>query len=157
MSHLVQAVLSELGVESKIALAGYHATTALAERYIRSVSKFIKAYIHDFPREWDNLLPFFAFNMRESARETTGFSAHELTFGRNLRNELENMRDDWLEVDDLNEKVRKNVISYITELRENSLYQTNWRKIMLERCKAHQRRGSINMLKIESLSLGTKC
>jgi len=90
-SHIFQTALNTLSVDSKIALAGYHTQTGLAERQIRQVSDMLKAYIHDpeNAKNWDTILNRLAFNINQLPCTTLGFYSHELIFGRNLRSELE--------------------------------------------------------------------
>lgn len=119
MSNLMQALLKELGVESKVAIAGYHAgVTALAERYVRTTSNMIKSYIHDQPRSWREMLAHFAFCLRETPCETLGFSAHELVMGRNLSNEMQSMRERWLGIDLDEGKKTGDVVTYLNDLRQ---------------------------------------
>lgn len=116
MGELFQSVLRKLGIESVIALAGYHTATACAERQIRTVEQILKAYIHDFPKSWDSLLNHFAFNLNQQPCSTLGFSAQELVYGRNLRNALDQIRDDLLDVDQEGSTLKSNVVSYMTNL-----------------------------------------
>jgi hypothetical protein len=116
MGELFQSVLRRLGIDSVIALAGYHTATARAERQIRTVEQILKAYIHDFPKAWDSMLNYFAFNLNQQPCSTLGFSAQELVYGRNLRNALDQIRDDLMDADQAGSKIKLNVVTYMTEL-----------------------------------------
>jgi hypothetical protein len=65
MSSIMQEMLKLLRVHSTVAIAGYHSATALAERWIRTVQHSLKAYIFDYKNNWNFLLPFIAFNLRQ--------------------------------------------------------------------------------------------
>jgi len=92
---LFQNVLKEMKVESKIAHTAYHTRTGLAERHVRTVSGTLKAYIHnpDYCKNWDTTLNYIAFNMNQVAFSTLGFSPHQLVYGKNLRSEIDELRD----------------------------------------------------------------
>jgi len=118
MSHLFQNVLKSLNVDSKIALAGFHTRTGLAERQIRTISDILKSYIHEpeYAKNWDSSLNYLAFNVNQMPCKTLGFSAHEVVYGRNLRSELDRLRDEFWSWDAGDKAVRKNVIAFMTEL-----------------------------------------
>ena len=119
MSTLMQEVLKLLRINSEIAVAGFHARTSICERYIRTVEKILKSYIFEYKGNWNLLLPFIAFNLRQTPCATLGFSAHELTFGHNFDDRLNEIYDDLIGVSDAAEKnVKKDVITYINNLRD---------------------------------------
>lgn len=124
MGELFQSVLRKLGIENVIALAGYHTATACAERQIRTVEQILKAYIHDFPKSWDSMLNHFAFNLNQLSCSILGFSAQELVYGHNLRNALDQIRDNLLDVDQAGSKIKANVVTYITDL-QNKIDTSN--------------------------------
>ena len=125
-SQLFQTTLKALSVDSKISLAGYHTRTGLAERQVRSVSDILKAYIHEpeHRKNWDTILNHLAFNINQLPCKTLGFSAHELIFGRNLRSELEVLRDEFLGLDECQKSIKRNVIAFMTDL-QNRLHTAN--------------------------------
>lgn len=122
-SHLFQNVLQFLNVDSKIALAGYHTRTGLAERQIRTVSDMLKGFIHDpeFAKNWDTNLNHIAFNINQLPCKTLGYSAHQLIFGRNLRCEIEALRDEFLGMDSPDKAVHKNVLKFVEDLQSRLL------------------------------------
>ena len=66
MGELFQSVLRRQGIDSVIALAGYHITTAHAERQIRTVEQILKAIFMTFRRHgiqcWIILLSIWTNN-----------------------------------------------------------------------------------------------
>ena len=120
VGQLMTSVLKLLRVKTSIAIAGFHTKTALAERACRTVEKCLKPYIGDNSTNWRKLLPWVAFQLRQLPCETTGFSAHELVYGRNFPDSLADLKDDLIGGVDPHEKqIKTNVVSYINELREN--------------------------------------
>ena len=65
---------------------------------MRTVSDTLNAYIHDsnYSKNWDTTLNYIAFNMKQVACSTLGFSPHQLVFGKNLRSEIDELRDRFL-------------------------------------------------------------
>ena len=119
MSDLMQEALKLLRVNSDIAVAGFHAKTAICERYIRTVETILKAYIFSYKGKWHTLLPWIAFQLRQTPCATLGFSAHELTFGKNFPDTLDHIKADFIDqVNKEEKKVKRDVISYINDLRE---------------------------------------
>jgi hypothetical protein len=119
MSDLMQSVLKLLRVRSSIAVAGFHAKTSVAERYVRTVERCIKPYLDKYEGNWSLLLPWISFQLRQAPCSTLKYSAHELTFGKNFPDELDDLRDD-LEgnVDPNERKLKKNVLAYIRDLKD---------------------------------------
>jgi hypothetical protein len=119
MSDLMQSVLKLLRVHSEVAVANCHMKTAIAERKIRTVEQVLKSYVFQYKGRLTDLLPWIAFQMRQSECEVLGYSPHELTFGHNFRDRLTEMRDEFIgEIGKKERKVRKNVLKYLTDLRE---------------------------------------
>ena len=117
MSELMQSVLKLLRVKSSIAVAAFHATTSIAERYVRTVERYIKPYLDKYQGNWSLILPWISFQLRQAPCSTLKYSAHELTFGRNFPDELDDLRDDLDGSLDPNErKLKKNVLAYLRDL-----------------------------------------
>lgn len=55
------------------------------ERANRTVKTLIRIYLGEDQKRWDEQLPEIQFAINTSIQESTGFSAAELNFGRNLR------------------------------------------------------------------------
>jgi hypothetical protein len=118
LSEIFQKTLKLLRVTSRVAIAGYHSSTALAERWIRTVQKCLKSYIFSYKSRWNHLLPWVSFNLNQTAGSLFGFSPHELIFGRNFNNVLDDLKDEFIgESDEDDREVKRNVLSYLTDLR----------------------------------------
>ena len=70
------------------------------------------------------MLNHFAFNLNQQPCSTLGFSAQELVYGRNLRNALDQIRDDLMDADQACSKIKFNVVTYMTEL-QNKIETSN--------------------------------
>ena len=119
MSDLMQSVLKLLRVRSSVAIAGFHAKTAIAERYVRTVETYIKPYLDDYKGNWSLLLPWISFQLRQTPCALLKYSAHELVFGRNFPDKLEELRDE-IEgnFQPKERKIKKNVVKYLQDLGE---------------------------------------
>jgi len=73
-----------------------------------------KTGIHHSTTDWTDRTD--AFNVNQMPCKTLGFSAHELVYGRNLRSELDRLRDEFLGWDAGDKAVKRNVIAFMTEL-----------------------------------------
>ena len=120
MSNLFQSMLKILRVRSKVAIAGMHLTTGLAERTVRTVEQIIKAHIGEYKGSWHKILPFIAFNLRQVPCALLPFSAHQLVFGENLNGGLSDLVDEFLGAEQHSDdvKVRCDVGKYLADLRE---------------------------------------
>jgi hypothetical protein len=107
-------------VQSKVAIAGMHLTTGLAERTVRTVEQILKAHIGTYKGSWHKILPFIAFNLRQVPCSLLPFSAHQLVFGENLNGGLSDLVDEFLGAEQPSDdvKVRSDVGKYLADLRE---------------------------------------
>ena len=58
------------------------------------------------------------FSLNDTPNETTGLSAHDLIFARKLRSPLQVLRDSWTTDSEYDKRLKKNVVSHLSELRE---------------------------------------
>jgi len=77
-----------------------------------------------YGKNWDTILNHLAFNINQLPCKTLGFSPHELMFGRNLRSQLETLKDEFLGNDAGEKAIKKNVIAFITDL-QNRIHTAN--------------------------------
>ena len=125
MGNLFQSVLKLLRVHSKIAIAGLHLTTGLAERTVRTVEQILKAHIFTYKGSWHKILPFIAFNLRQVPCSLMPYSAHELVFGSNLNTSLSDLLHEFMGQKDNEEGdesgVKQDVVKYL------AIYAMDWR------------------------------
>jgi hypothetical protein len=56
-----------------------------SERQNKVITNILRCVCHDNPRNWDDMLPIVIFNMNNTKSRATGFSPHEIIYGKNLR------------------------------------------------------------------------
>ena len=119
MSGLVQTALKLLRVNSHVSVAGFHARTAVAERYCRTVERYLKPYLDKYKCKWGLLLPWIAFQLRQAPCSVTHFSPHELALGKNFPDQLDDLKDELMGLTDSAEReIKRDVLSYVTDLRQ---------------------------------------
>ena len=74
----------------------YHPQTdGLVERFNRTLKSMLKKVMEADGRNWDQLLPYLMFSIREVPQASTGFSPFELLYGRRPRGMLDLARETW--------------------------------------------------------------
>ena len=115
---VVKALNEKLGIDTRISTAYLHHSIGSAERNIRTLERALKCYIEQYPKTWDKILNYLTFSLNDTPNETTGFSAHDLIYARRLRSPLQVLRDSWTTGGEYDKRIKRNVISYLSELRE---------------------------------------
>ena len=74
----------------------YHPQTdGLVERFNRTLKQMLKKVMEAEGRNWDQLLPFLMFSIREVPQSSTGHSPFELLYGRRPRGLLDIAKEAW--------------------------------------------------------------
>ena len=74
----------------------YHPQTdGLVERFNRTLKQMLKKVMEADGRNWDQLLPFLMFSIREVPQSSTGHSPFELLYGRRPRGLLDIAKEAW--------------------------------------------------------------
>ncbi|KAJ8353788.1 hypothetical protein SKAU_G00213550 [Synaphobranchus kaupii] len=82
--------LCQLMKVTQLGTSVYHPQTdGLVERFNQTLKKMLKITMEADGRNWDQLLPFVLFAIREVPRASTGFSPFELLYGRRPRGLLD--------------------------------------------------------------------
>ena len=72
----------------------YHPQTdGLVERFNRTLKQMLKKVMEAEGRNWDQLLPFLMFSIREVPQSSTGHSPFELLYGRRPRGLLDKAKE----------------------------------------------------------------
>src|SRR6266496_1623172 len=96
VSNLNKIFFSNFGIEMRNSAPFHPEGNSLAERLVQNIKKMLHhEIISDTPRNWDLRLPNLLWALRTMINDTTGFSPHELVYGRVGRGPLEVLRDTW--------------------------------------------------------------
>ncbi|KAL1274411.1 hypothetical protein QQF64_027225, partial [Cirrhinus molitorella] len=74
----------------------YHPQTdGLVERFNQTLNQMLRRVTAEDRRDWDWMLPYVLFGVREVPQASTGFTPFELLFGRQPRGLLDVAREAW--------------------------------------------------------------
>ncbi|XP_064418480.1 uncharacterized protein LOC135358762 [Latimeria chalumnae] len=100
MSHIMRDLCKLLGVKA-IRTSVYHPQTdGLVERFNKTLKLMLRRVISMDGRDWDLMLPYLMFAVREVPQSSTGFSPFELLFARQPRGILDVAKEVWEEQPD---------------------------------------------------------
>ena len=100
MSGIFQQVMHVLGI-TQYKSSPYHPESQDAlERFHQTLKNIIRSYCFDTENDWDEGIHLLLFVVRESVRESLGFSPFELVFGHAVRGPLKLLKVKFLSNDD---------------------------------------------------------
>lgn len=74
----------------------YHPQTdGLVERFNKTLKSMLRKLIEEDGKDWDQLLPYLLFAIREVPQSSTGFAPFELLYGRRPRGLLDLAKEAW--------------------------------------------------------------
>ena len=95
MSRVLTLLYKWLKVK-RIRTSVYHPQTdGLVERFNQTLKKMLKKLIDGDGKDWDQLIPYVLFAIREVPQASTGFSPFELLYGRQPRGLLDLAKEAW--------------------------------------------------------------
>ena len=95
MSRVLKLLYKWLNVE-RIRTSVYHPQTdGLVERFNKTLKNMLKKLVDVDGRDWDQLIPYVLFSIREVPQASTGFSPFELLYGRQPRGLLDIAKEAW--------------------------------------------------------------
>ena len=95
MSRVLNNLYKWLKVK-RIRTSVYHPQTdGLVERFNQTLKKMLKKLVDVDGRDWDQLIPYVLFSIREVPQASTGFSPFELLYGRQPRGLLDIAKEAW--------------------------------------------------------------
>ena len=74
----------------------------------------LQCYAQEEPTYWDRHIPYVLFAYRESPHVSTGYSPFELMYGRQVRGQLQLMKENWEDDQTIEEE---SLVSYIFKTR----------------------------------------
>ena len=75
---------------SQLRTSVYHPQTdGLVERFNKTLKSMLRKLVDTDGRDWDQLLPYLMFAVREVPQSSTGFAPFELLYGRRPRGLLD--------------------------------------------------------------------
>ena len=105
-SEVLTAVREKLGIGAKFSAPYHPQSHGRVERANRTIGEMLKRFIFDYPADWDRMLPFLCFALREVPNASSQYSAFELVYGRKARGLLAVVREE-LEGGDVSQKLLK--------------------------------------------------
>jgi len=103
-SDLFTALSAELGIELKFSGATHATSHGQIESTNQTVEQMLRKFIHQYKRNWDEILPYLLFAMRNAQIESTQFTPVELVYGHRLRDLLHVQKNCWANRDHLQRK-----------------------------------------------------
>ena len=121
-SEILDALRAKLGIEAKFSSPYHPQSHGNVERLNRSITHMLRKFISETGKNWDTLIPYLLFALRELPNESTLVSPSELIFGKKMRGLMSVARDNWTDGDRLERKLNISTVKYIEEL--NSRIET---------------------------------
>ncbi len=93
----------------------YHPQTdGLVERFNQTLKRMLRRVAAEDRRDWDRMLPYVLFGIREVPQASTGFTPFELLFGRQPRGLLDVAKEAW----EQQPAAHRSTIEHVREMRE---------------------------------------
>lgn len=109
-------VRNKLGITAQYSTPWHFQSHGLIERANRTIEDILRKYINLHSEEWDVMLPYILFAIRNVAHSGSKISANELVFGHKLRNLLEVARETWIGEDTVKKQLKTTTIDYLQNL-----------------------------------------
>ncbi len=114
MSRLMADLCTLLKVK-QLRTSVYHPQTdGLVERFNQTLKQMLRRVVAEDKRDWDLMLPYVLFGIREVPQASTGFTPFELLFGRQPRGLLDVAKEAW----EQQPAPHRSVIEHVKEMRE---------------------------------------
>uniref|UniRef100_A0A672MV43 Gypsy retrotransposon integrase-like protein 1 n=1 Tax=Sinocyclocheilus grahami TaxID=75366 RepID=A0A672MV43_SINGR len=111
----VMADLCHLLKVKQLRTSVYHPQTdGLVERFNQTLKRMLKRVVAEDGRDWDLMIPYVLFGVREVPQASTGFTPFELLFGRQPRGLLDMAREAW----ENQPAPLRSLVEHVREIRE---------------------------------------
>uniref|UniRef100_A0A8C2IIM4 ribonuclease H n=1 Tax=Cyprinus carpio TaxID=7962 RepID=A0A8C2IIM4_CYPCA len=114
MSRMMADVCKLLKVQQRRTTVYHPQTDGLIERFNQTLKQMLRRVAAEDKRDWDQMLPYVLFGIREIPQASTGFTPFELLFGRQPRGLLDVAREAW----EQQPAVHRTTIEHVREMRE---------------------------------------
>ncbi|KAI2647467.1 Transposon Ty3-G Gag-Pol polyprotein [Labeo rohita] len=89
-------------------------TDGLVERFNQTLKQMLRRVAAEDKRDWDLMLPYMLFGIREVPQASTGFTPFELLFGRQPRGLLDVAREAW----EQQPAPHRTIVEHVRQMRE---------------------------------------
>ncbi|KAI2667015.1 Retrovirus-related Pol polyprotein from transposon 17.6 [Labeo rohita] len=115
MSRLMADLCRLLRVKQIRTTVFHPQTDGLVERFNQTLKQMLKRVAAEDRRDWDLMIPYVLFGVREIPQASTGFTPFELLFGRQPRGLLDVAREAW---EQQQPAPLRSAIEHVREMRE---------------------------------------
>ncbi|KAI2645879.1 Retrovirus-related Pol polyprotein from transposon 17.6 [Labeo rohita] len=114
MSRLMADLCRLLRVKQLRTTVYHPQTDGLVERFNQTLKQMLRRVTAEDKRDWDLMLPYVLFGIREVPQASTGFTPFELLFGRQPRGLLDVAREAW----EQQPAPHRTIIEHVRQMRE---------------------------------------
>lgn len=97
MSRVMKELCTLLKIKQKRTSVYHPQTDSLVERFNKTLNQMLRKTIDTDGRNWDQLLPYLLFSIREVPQASTGFAPYELLYSYKPRGLLDIAKEAWEE------------------------------------------------------------
>ncbi|KAL1269051.1 hypothetical protein QQF64_031340 [Cirrhinus molitorella] len=115
MSKLMADLCRLLRVKQLRTTVHHSQTDGLVERFNQTLKQMLKRVAAEDKKDWDLLIPYVLFGIREVPQASTGFTPFELLFGRQPRGLLDVAKEAW---EQQQPAPLRSTIEHVREMRE---------------------------------------
>nr|XP_015210947.1 PREDICTED: uncharacterized protein LOC107078390 [Lepisosteus oculatus] len=134
MSKVMRDLCKLLGIQ-QIRTSVYHPQTdGLVERFNKTLKSMLRKTMQKDGKNWDQLLPYLMFAVREVPQASTGFSPFELLYSRKPRGLLDVVKESW----EHQPSPLQTIIEHVEQMRERINVIVPLVKENLEKAQAQQ-------------------
>ncbi len=114
MSRLMADLCRLLKVKQLRTTVYHPQADGLVERFNQTLKQMLRRVVAEDKRDWDLMIPYVLFGIREVPQASTGFTPFELLFGRQPRGLLDVAKEAW----EQQPAVHRSVIEHVREMRD---------------------------------------